>query len=59
MWIRNYLPVASYINNNNMYVILLWRPVHYLQITNYQMVTPASPLTTIVTIYSIPTLYAS
>ena len=28
--------LASYINNNDMYVILLWRPVHYLQITNYQ-----------------------
>ena len=28
---RNYL--ASYINNNNMYVIHFWRPVHYLQIT--------------------------
>ena len=34
MGIRNYL--ASYINKNNMYVILLWRPVHYLA-TNYQL----------------------
>ena len=37
MWIRNYL--ASYINNNNMYVIYSsgGLHVHYLQITNYQV----------------------
>ena len=26
-----------------MYVILLWRPVHYLQITNYQLVILHQP----------------
>ena len=31
--LRNY--IANYIIH--MYVILLWRPVHYLQIINYQL----------------------